>query len=277
MERHILRATLTIIDYILVGILLNNAIEFSKMILDKSFNLEFIPGIEIYFYLYCPVIIALLQKFNFSSLGLINNEKLVRSNGKNVTLVELFIRALIKPFLIGLYVAVPIFWILYPLLKFFDSANTPFDNIFGTTVVKIERVNPKNNFFKTIFPKTFQSNFFLIYHKTKTWCVELWLKFHAARQKPNFEKKLLSIYIIWISIHFILFLFSQKLTLKDDKLYLFVEGIDHFSVNKYLFFPFETCRGDYVSGVYDESEFIIYTLIPVVIYISIKLWKNTTK
>lgn len=277
MNNQLTRALWTVFDLVVAGIVVNYLIHLTSTILDRYFNLQFIPGIEIYFYLYCPIIIAVLQKFNFSSLGVFAREKLIKQSGENVSLGALFIRTTLKPLIVLIWMGFPLMWILFPLLKYSDSKNTPFDDLFNTTTVRISQDISKNNFLKTFFSKIPLFNFSKSYIEVKTYLTKLQLKFSDARKKPGFEKKLLAIYIIWVFMHSILLLISQKLTFKNDNLYIFQEGVDHISVNEYLFFPFDTCRGDYLSGVYDESELFIYTITPIVFYFSARLWKNTTK
>ena len=86
---------------------------------------------------------------------------------------------------------------------------------------------------------------------------------------PN---RLKAVYLVWVFVHFVLLLIGSLLT-----------------YSKY-FYPFSSNYKGYVKDpfyrtiykteitfnykVYDYSEFLIYTLTPIVVYFVIKLWNK---
>lgn len=69
-----------------------------------------------------------------------------------------------------------------------------------------------------------------------------------------------AIYLIWVFIHFVLFLLSGSLSRSrsfDSAFYPFYFGSLEFRLN-----------------VYDYSEFILYSITPIFMYVVFRLWKN---
>lgn len=80
-------------------------------------------------------------------------------------------------------------------------------------------------------------------------------------------KQLLAAYICWVMLHLIFLVAGHN----------FFDEVD---INQYLghveneFFPFEDEYGDYMR-VYDITEFIIYSILPVAVYWAIRLVKES--
>jgi hypothetical protein len=76
---------------------------------------------------------------------------------------------------------------------------------------------------------------------------------------PN---KIKALYLVWLLIHFILFLIS----INEDPYY------------KRYFYPFKGRYDNFFDlKSYDYSEFLIYILSPIFIYAIIYLWKKSKK
>ena len=70
-----------------------------------------------------------------------------------------------------------------------------------------------------------------------------------------------AIYLAWIFIHFILLLTGRPLFKYDTDFYPF----------EYIY---QKQNLNFDVSVYDYSEFLIYTLTPIVLYFVIKLWNK---
>lgn len=93
------------------------------------------------------------------------------------------------------------------------------------------------------------------YSRQETVSGDLMKKFFATI--PNRWK---AVYLVWVFINFILLITGRLFRYDRD------------------FYPFEYQGGKqhlvFDVSVYDYSEFLIYTLTPVVIYFVIKLWNK---
>jgi hypothetical protein len=206
-------------------------------------------------------------------MGIFGKEHLVFSDGKKITFYYLLLRNIIKPITIILYISVlPLFWILFPLNLDFGFKITPFDNLFGTRTKKLEQHN--NSIFlinkiNSIFQKFKNSiSYFFKSHK------------NSIKISNNFEitkSKTFALYLIWFFLHFFLLIFSGKRTINSfGEIIIKLRGEYQYTTNQDLFFPLDRCEGNLLHGVYDYSEFLFYTLIPVVLYFVNKLWKNNS-
>lgn len=66
-----------------------------------------------------------------------------------------------------------------------------------------------------------------------------------------------AVYLGWVFLHFILFLTSSLFEYHRS------------------FYPFHWWEIKFDVDYYDYSEFLIYTLAPIVIYLVVKLWKKS--
>lgn len=71
----------------------------------------------------------------------------------------------------------------------------------------------------------------------------------------NLSKKTWGYYLLWVFLHFILLIIPK----------------DHYDSDYTEFWPF---TGKTLGQSYDLSEFLVYSLLPLVIIYSIKLIKN---
>lgn len=76
----------------------------------------------------------------------------------------------------------------------------------------------------------------------------------------NIPNRWKAVYLIWVSIHSVLLLTGNLFKYRDD------------------FYPFYEWGRDttltFRKSVYDYSEFIIYLLAPIVIYLVIRVWNK---
>lgn len=80
-------------------------------------------------------------------------------------------------------------------------------------------------------------------------------------------KQLLAAYICWVMLHLI-FLVA------GDNFFGYIDTNQYLGVVKNEFFPFEDEYGHYMR-VYDITEFIIYSILPVAVYWAIRLVKES--
>lgn len=275
MNHHYQRASFSLIDN-LIAILFVNFIH--KGFINDDQN-NFMSSLELLIYLIViPLIISIFQYYKLSSMTLIGKYRLVKSDNSELSFFNFYFRNFFKlPIVFG-YVFIPLLWIIFPLLKYENKDLTPFDEIFKTKIIVTDK--DKSSKRKTTFgiERNFKLNtnrisLLLISYKQSTFTNFKTLKQYLIN---NWSKpRILAIYILWVSIHFFLLLFSEKYTINNDNvLYYYRKGIDNWSTNETLFFPFERCKEYIYLGVYDRTEFITYCLIPIVIYFAFFLWKK---
>jgi len=80
----------------------------------------------------------------------------------------------------------------------------------------------------------------------------------------SIPKKLISIYLLWISFHLVLLLLSGG---SRRKIYQKVN----------VLVPFDYTNGFRIKEYYDYSEFLIYTILPVLIILAIFFFFKKTK
>lgn len=80
-------------------------------------------------------------------------------------------------------------------------------------------------------------------------------------------KQLLAAYICWVMLHLI-FLVA------GDNFFGDIDTNHYLGVVKNEFFPFEDESGHYIR-VYDITEFIIYSILPIAVYWAIRLVKES--
>ena len=262
MSNQYIRALYTVADY-LVLLLLNS------FVYNNSSFMNFAV-----FFIFFPILITVLQFYNCTSMGLFGSEYLILLDGRKMKFNSLLLRNIIKPIIILLYMSIlPLFWILYPLNLSWGLNSTPFDKLFGTRTSKIPQ-NTTLNFLiskkNLIFEKFLLSitNFFASYndsHKTST-------------NLQIVKSRILALYLIWFFIHFYLYIFSGKRTINSYcEVIVKLRGEYQYTTNQDLFFPLDRCDGNILHGVYDYSEFLFYTITPVLLYFVIKLWKNNLR
>lgn len=86
---------------------------------------------------------------------------------------------------------------------------------------------------------------------------------YAPKTKKNPKKAWLATYLIWVGIHFVLLFWGAKRWEPYNEDFL---GLNH------DIWPFgnTTLRSDY-----DFSEFIVYTIVPLIVYWVIRLYKES--
>ena len=89
------------------------------------------------------------------------------------------------------------------------------------------------------------------------------MKYAPKKESPNAQKIWLAIYLIWVCIHLILLFWGAKRWEPYNEDFL---GINH------NVWPFS---GDPLKQVYDISEFIVYTIVPLIVYWVIRLFKES--
>ncbi|MFC1784849.1 hypothetical protein ACFL0J_04385 [Candidatus Neomarinimicrobiota bacterium] len=76
----------------------------------------------------------------------------------------------------------------------------------------------------------------------------------------KFSNRAKGIYLLWITINFFLLIISGNIT----DLFIFGRG---YSADKY-FFPFDSID---IENSYDLTEFLLYTALPILVFVSYKL------
>ena len=124
----------TAIDYI-VAIYIAFAIS-------AVFNNNFKIDLELIAYFIFIFILTIMQFYNFSSLGIIYKNQLVKYNGEKINFIFLYFRNLVKSLLIVLFVFTsPISLIVYPFhMRWSEIKETLIDGIFKTKVVNMANI-----------------------------------------------------------------------------------------------------------------------------------------
>lgn len=124
----------TAIDYILAI--------FITFAISAFFNNNLKIDLELIAYFIFIFILTIMQFYNFSSLGMIYKNQLVKSNGGKINFIVLYFRNLIKSLLIVLFVFTsPISLIIYPFhMSWSEIKETSIDGIFKTKVVKLAKI-----------------------------------------------------------------------------------------------------------------------------------------
>lgn len=86
---------------------------------------------------------------------------------------------------------------------------------------------------------------------------------YAPQSQINKTKVLLAIYLIWVCVHFVLLFWGTE---------YWAPGIDDFFDIEYGVWPF--C-GDDLNDAYDLSEFVVYSVVPLIIYKIVMLLKGS--
>lgn len=231
---------------------------------------------ELIRYISVTVAISIFQFFNISSIGIIGKSQIVKSNGDVLGIVSLIIRNTLKPIILALWLFIPILWIFFPILKYMNDSEqlSPFDELFDTQVkplpTKSSTINTNNYNFNLDKKISYFINHFKIRIKiTKDFLLSTF----------NDRRKLISLYFIWFSIHMFLYYKASLFYYNGDNLYIMSTQDKYYKVstNSILFFPFDRCKGYWIDGVYDKSEFMVYTITPILIYFAIKFWKSSNE
>jgi hypothetical protein len=124
----------TAIDY-LVAIFIAFAI---SAVFYNNFKID----LELIAYFIFIFILTSMQFYNFSALGIIYKNQLVKSDGGKINFIFLYFRNLIKSLLIVLFIFTsPISMIVYPFhMRWSEIKETLIDGIFKTKVVKMAKI-----------------------------------------------------------------------------------------------------------------------------------------
>ena len=79
----------------------------------------------------------------------------------------------------------------------------------------------------------------------------------------NISNKIKGFYLLWCGLHFLLFLFADTYSNKDHIFFPFA--------GKYLIRFTEYDVDAFTLSVYDYTELLAYTIVPVILYFAYKL------
>jgi hypothetical protein len=253
-----LRLFATFLDFTILSVLFGFSFDYLSFFISEGWSM-IICFIVIYVILY-----SFIQFKNFGSLYLISKKRIVKNDGSDLTFNNFLQRTIAKILVVFGYTFL-ISFILFPPLTYFDRGLTPVDNVFGTVEKSNDRKSNNSN----------NRSFQLIIDRFRNKLLSLSMKKYISE---NNKSKLIAFYLAWFFLHFFFYIFSGKRTINSfGEVVINLSGEYQYTTNEDLFFPLDRCNGELLNGVYDYSEFLLYTLVPVIIYFVIKLFRNQAK